>query len=413
MSRFRTIARLAARNSAQSPGRILILVLLLSAALVARSAVYLVQSGLCAEAVEGASGEGQRSLPRDFNTVALSPETSYPPESAYVFVWQALSFMPWDRPPYLTANCTKYLGPGGEIWVVRPCDQLATRYTHRGPVPLGHEEWYSALEGRFPERADEVAVPAPFAASVGLELGDSVSLLEKGPYGTTAVFTVSGIYEPRGKGPFFEYFLSIVDPSGPPAVNWISLKLRPGEVNLLRSFGGDPASGYTATWVQELIEPQERMMALAQAVYGAQSTAANTGFALVGVAVLVVLLVAMVERKREAAVYKMVGMNSLVTLSVLTLELVVALVVALALAAPIYWLLATRFILDVFEASFAVLAGPFIVSAAWTVVIAALGAAYPFALASVGTPNQLLTSQKIYLFRRKQMLRGWADIDVR
>jgi len=148
---------------------------------------------------------------------------------------------------------------------------------------------------------------------------------------------------------------------------------------------------------------------LARSVHGSRAGAASFGLRLAGAAVLVVLLVAMVERRRESAVYKLVGMNASMTLSVFALEVAAGVVAALALAAPVYRLLATGYILDIHSAAPGILWPPFLTSALACTAMACLGALYPLVLTSVATPNQLLGGQRLFLFRRRQTLRVWTD----
>jgi len=415
MARQVTITRLSVRNSLKAWGRLLILVLLLGSAIVARSSVYLVQEGLCEEAESAVTGG---SLPNDFNVVALSPSTAYSPDMLGHYLMGLLRTS-YRRITAIVGYGERYLGPSGEIWVVAPYTG-AHRSLGGADVP---QNWYEYLLGDYPDEAGEVAVPAPFADAHDIEIGDEVSLRDLSGEKET-VFTVSAVYEPKGQGPFYEYFLTWMhippalhaytgryDMGGEPDVmlNFIVARLNAQQIGILRSWGEDLKTGATGTIVQEFVDPKERMASLARDVYGSRSGAVNLGSGLVGVAVLVVLLVAMVERRREAAVYKMVGMNSYMTLTVFVLELAAAVGLAMALAAPTYWLLAMRYILDVHAATTGIVWPPFVTSALLCVGVVALGSLYPLGLTSVGTPNQLLTNQRLFLFRRKQTLRGWTD----
>ncbi len=424
MNKGRTLAGLGSRNAFRATGRLVILVLLLAAALVARSTSTLAQASLGREA---ASLVVSSELPYGANVVVYFRAAHTVKTMDQYF--RSLTMTPWTAGhDYLTGYCEGYVGPVGRVLVLRP----SLSVYHRGRVTsvAGLQAfWYDHLDGRYPSGPDEVAVPAPYAAAAGLIVGSSLTLTAQDT-GEARTFTVTGIYEPKGSGPFFEYLLSANAPGAPgeEQVNMLVTNLSSAELDNL-SGPGDVArtmvvrpgrasprltvslpeeQGPVSMEVVRLVDPRASMAQLARTVYGAQSQAMSLAFALVGVAVLVVLLVAMVERRREAAIYKMVGLDSVATLAVLAVELVLALVVAVAISAPVYWYLATRFVLDVHAADLATVLPPFAGSVLWTVVVAALGAGYPFALTSVGTPSQLMTNQKIYLFRRKQVLRGWA-----
>lgn len=402
MSRSSTLSRLGTRNAFRATGRLFILTLLLASALVARSVNSLSQASLCGQAVNAVTSGG---LPGDANCIAYVPQVSFAPDMLERYISQSMGWGFWSL-EYFSAYCDRYLGPDGRVSVVRPAPLIDFRTQARSDAHY-ERKWFTDIEGRYPSRVDEVAVPSPFARAHGLRPGDHVSLLPERGEIAPVTFTVSGVYEPLGAGAFYDYFLSVMDPVKAPMVNLLIGSLDPQAIAALRSWGGPNQAEVTV-----YTSPKALMRGIARTVYSPQSSAMALGFTLVGVAVLVVLLVAMVERRREAAIYKMVGLDGPATLSVLAVELIWSLAIAVALAAPAYWYLATRYVLDAHAGGAATLIQPFAASTAWTVVIAALGAFYPFALASVGTPTQLMNKQRIYLFRRKQTLRGWAGVDT-
>ncbi len=405
MSKRSTLTALGTRNAFRATGRLIILTLLLCSALVARSASTISQQALRDEAMAKVASPG---LPGNANCVVYLPDVTYSPDMLERAIHQALGWSFWRPLEYVSVYCERYMGPGGLVTLVRPAYRVDSR-TGVKTNPHHESTWFSEIDGRFPTLTGEVAIPAAFAETYGLEPGDLLTLTPtRADSGNTgpAVFTVTGVYKPLGSGVIYSYLLSAMDQTKPPQANLLIGRLDSVAMSVIGTWRG---AGRTET--TELLDPAQLMGSLAQTVYSSQSSAMALGFALVGVAVLVVLLVALVERRREAAVYKMVGLNSLDTLRVLAVELLWALGIAVVLAAPIYWFVATRYVLDVHAVTAHILLLPFAASAAWTGLITAMGACYPFALASVGTPNQLLTDQKIYLFRRKQVLRGWAGVD--
>ena len=405
MSRGATLSRLGLGNAIRGQGRLVILAVLLASALVARSASSLTLNSL------GDSAAGtvtEAAMPATFNTLAFFAKPYGPewctdqPLHDYIgtFVWMSPSY---EFSAYKAAYSERYLGPGGSLTVVRPApeiDAATGRYVEASrPTP-----WATDLVGSYPSRPDQVAVPAPLAKKAGLAPGSRLDLTPEGG-GPTVVFTVSGVYTPLGHGPFYEFLLSARDESKPPVVN---LAIIGGSEELARLI---QATHGPDVRLVRIGPPDTQMRALARSVYATRSTASGIGFALVGVAVLVVLLVAMVERKREAASYKLIGMSSLATLQVLLVELSVALALAVVLAAPAYWLVVNRLLVDVQGLGLGAVVTAFTASCLWTVAIAALGASYPFCLTMVGTPSALLSGQRIYLLRRKHVLGGWVQFD--
>lgn len=408
MSRGATLSRLGLRNAIRGKGRLVILALLLASALVARSASSLTLDSL-ADAAAGTVTEA--AMPAQFNTMAFFPEPYGPewctvqPLQNYIgtLVWSWMMNPSYEVSAYKAAEFERYLGPGGSLTVVRPAPEIEAatgRYVEASrPTP-----WATDLVGSYPSRPDQVVVPAPLAKKTGLAPGSRLDLTPEGG-GPSVVFTVTGVYTPLGHGPFYEFLLSARDQSKPPAVNLAIIGCGEELARLIQA-----AHGPNLRLVR--IEPPDtQMRALARSVYATRSTASGIGFALVGVAVLVVLLVAMVERRREAASYKLIGMSSLATLQVLLGELSVALALAVVLAAPAYWLVVNRLLVDVQGLGLGAVVTAFTASCLWTVAIAALGASYPFCLTMVGTPSALLSGQRIYLLRRKHVLGGWVEFD--
>jgi len=404
MSRSRTVSSLASRNTLRSPGRTAVLFLLLTAAIVGRSTAALAVQGLCHKATAAVEGE---ALLGATNCTIFFPGVSYNAKAIQPYFTRTLGRTYLAQQGFWNALAERYWGPGGLVTVLRPGplyrDSRASAKVQCPPSALA-----KGIEGRYPAAPDEVAVPAPLASEAGLKVGSRLELLPVAG-GAPATFTVTGIYIPRGSGPFHESALvSAATPEQGDEVNFFVVRLDEGAVGRLLS-GRDPASVEVVTYA----DPVESMELLARAAYGAKAAVAETGVSLAGVVVLVVLLVAFIERRREVTVYKMVGMDGASILRVLATELAVILVTADAVAAPVYRLVATRLVLDgQAAASGTALWSPFLTSVLWTAAVVALGASYPLALTSVATAGQLSSGSRIYLIRRRQLLRGWTDDDL-
>jgi len=424
MLRSRTTGRLALRNTARAWGRTLVLALLIGSALVARSVTGLVEAGFCREAVDAVTS---RSLPEGLNTVVLFREGGHSPAVLDQFVRLGLArsrpgVFSWQYRGRraLAGFCERYHGPCGELWLVRPYSASEKEVEVRLPrgkvvrtlsslEPDPEHLWFTRMTGRYPETPEEVAVPATLSEATGLGVGDLLTLRDVST-GEVQTFTVTGVYEPLGSGPFYAYLLGFLPAELEDSLNFLVLRVDPEELARVRLWGTGLVEGRGPNIVQHFTDPKERMAFLASGVYGSRTSGADVSSGLVGVAVLVLLLVAMVERRRETAVYKMVGMSGPAVLSVLVLELTISILIAAAAAAPVYWLLATRYVLPEHPAvSAAWVWTPFLTSLLSSVAVVFLGSLYPFGLVSVGTPNQLLTNQRIYFFRRRHILRGWAD----
>ena len=407
MSRARTLSGLGFRNAFRGAGRLAVLTLLLASALVARSVSSLVVDGLCRQAVATVT---DRALPDHSNTMVFCSEPLGLAWSTEKPLRDALRQRPsaiFTFEGYIPVHYEPYLGPGGKLYLVRLAPGVDSQ-TGASIETTRPELWVKDLRGTYASRPGEVAIPTTLAERVGLEPGAQLTLVPEGG-GPPVTFRVTGIYTPLGHGLFYEFLLSVRDTTVPPAVNLLVLNVNQ-QLGWALPFQAAEATGATAT-VMTIDDPDASMLALARAVYAPRSTATGIGFALVGVAVLVVLLVAMTERRREAAGYKLIGLAGPSILRVLLIELSVSLGLAVASAAPVYWLLVARRLVDVQAAGVSVIWSTFAGSLLWTAVITLLGAAYPFSLTMVGTPSALLSGQRIYLFRRKRVLRGWVELD--
>ncbi|MCL6580131.1 MAG: hypothetical protein K6U08_00715 [Firmicutes bacterium] len=413
MSRSRTLDHLAVRSLARSPGRLLVLALLLAGGLVVRSAAALTVDTLCGGAVRSVA---PALPPKGAGAVLSKPDQHIEyftrPHRAY-FGWRA------EASPLLRARAALYRGPGGPVTVVSPqttrTDPADLLLEPESGPPGGLEDlhvllriWCKELFGRPPAGPDEVLVPTSLADLVGLEPGDELELVPESG-GEPVIFTVSGVYTPRGAGPFFELVLAapgVTAPgaSGPEAPDYVYMVLDRSSLEHLESW-----------WTQYAVagsgDPAERMDRLARTVYANRARAADLAVSLTGAAILVALLISLVERRRETAVWKMVGMTAGAILRVLAVDLALVFAVAVAAAVPVYRLVAVEFVLGTAEVSPAVLWGHFLSSVVVTAAALALAAAYPLALASAATASQLQAAQKIHLIRRRQVLRGWSAAD--
>ena len=380
--------QLAWRNitEGRGRGRLVVLALLLGAAIVVGAVFSFARDGLARNAAQAA---GAPNLPAGADAYVFWPVRALPPADVLDYLQRGLGAYS-DTQPVL-GFVERYEGPGGYQQVLRV-------ETSVGMAP--GEAWFSALQGRYPESPAELAVPRSLAELTGLAPGDLLRLVRHGT-GETFSFTVSGVYEPRGSGPFYEMLLAAPVPGEPVVVNLAVCYLPEGALRTLERI----QTGHRALAIRD--EPVAvRLVHLAREAYSSESAAMSFGFGLTGAAVFAVLLVGFVERRREIAVYKLVGFSGLACTRVLVLELGVAVLAALAAAGPAYYLIAQRLVAGAgSDLGPLVLVVPFLGSALRTVAVTLLGSLYPMTLALVAHPNQLLAGQRIYLVRRKSTLR--------
>jgi len=426
-------AGLARLNIRRSRGRFAILILLLTAAVLARSAGSLAQTGL------------------EARTARAAPETARPTTTLALLWWPGAEFSVSEADKHLCSYLTG--GISGTAAVNYPEPIWAWAETVFGPAggqtlvrlhPGSRERgiwrcWFERLEGRLPDRPSEVLIPEGLATEAGLAVGDEMTLvrcsatagrLPAGDYHRAGdaglpgqmTVTVSGIYSPVGSGPAFSCILSVPEPGRGEYFNMVGprdertlagFKAWMNRVGTLGYPLGPPA--LSLPLVVGATRPTGRAAELARGIFGSQaSSTVGFGLSLVGLAVLIILLVSLHERRREMATYKLVGMDNVRTTQVLAAELGLALGLATLLAALAYGPLAVRYIPDVFAGGGGGAAAAlfiFLESLVWTAGVTALSAIYPMAMVSAATPMQLLTGQKVFLFRRRRVLPGWTDFE--
>jgi len=414
--RRRTTVKLGVGNTVRGRGRLVILVLILAASLVVRTAVSLVQVSLCREAVGTVTCSGP--LPAGFTSLTILPDLapvadSLPTPGGHSVDLGGPAFpAPSTSDPAsapIVGRWEQAFGPTGYLELVRlyPSDA--------GDAP--ERAWFVEIRGRFPLEPDEVAIPETLADLTGLGPGDSLG------FGTQPLI-VSGVYKPLGVGPACQCLLSVPDPAQATNVNF-SLNRETDSHGRLKISQTQTAIGYSQTtiisagfksgagaggWERVSGRPvKERTEALAQAVYHAQGTAVNLGFALVGVAVFLILIIALHDRRRELASYKLAGVDAVGAASVLGVELALTCGLAVAVAGPVFWLVAAWRLVPAHPSVTPLLVGAFVVNLVWVTLTVALAALYPLLLAAVASPSQLLAGQRIFLFRRRRELRGWLE----
>lgn len=290
------------------------------------------------------------------------------------------------------------------------------------------------LAGRWPYDASEVAIPAPLAEAWGVTLGGKVSLALGDNPQRAAEFTVTGIFRPettvtRSEGRFerrdvyadatLSFPLFALYPGGSEApvtrINGSFLDLDERNVPSLerrmrayldREYPLQPAAARYAMTKPVFIRSHQgpdQAQALGRLVFSPGRKALAAGFLFVGTGIFVILLIAFIERKRELAVLKTVGMNNSMVLAMVLAELGAVAAVALVLGSAVA-VGVGRSIAQVVEYVPAPTVGAWLWSIAHTAIVLFLATLLPLSMARLATVQQLLQNERLYLFRKRVTL---------
>lgn len=302
------------------------------------------------------------------------------------------------------------------------------------------------LEGRWPFEVDEVALPEAMAARLGVHAGGTVELALDNP-AQVETYRVTGVFRPE--------IPARVTPGTRPlpasarldlTADWPLLALRvPGSATpvqgsgsaalpdyrfrsngawiyvaddraaaleqrmlsyYVREYPSQPAAIRFGTVVPSFVRPRlgpELGSLLGARIFATGRRALAASFLFVGIGVFVILLIAFIERRRELAVLKTVGMNNNMVLTMVLMEL--GAVAGLAMATGSALALAVGI-----QISRVVDYVPPPTLHAWlwafghTSAILILATALPLSMMQLATVQQLLQNQRLYLIRKKVTL---------
>jgi hypothetical protein len=143
---------------------------------------------------------------------------------------------------------------------------------------------------------------------------------------------------------------------------------------------------------------------LAAGIYGGTRRVLGMGYAFVALGIYSVLLVAIIQRKRELAIHKTVGLSPRQLLLVYGLEIVLVSALAFALGCVVVGWWGAR-VAAVMGVETGVTAVAVLQSLATVGTLVVLASALPLAMAGAATVNQLLYGQKLYVFTRRVEMR--------
>lgn len=416
MIRWRALGRMARRNLRRAWVRHLVLTLILALAIAADLLLGLFFTGLEARAASLAPAR-----PQNIPLMVLAPPGT-------------------DIEAWLRASRLGGFAGG------RSFDEAVSIAWSYAFSPLGRTAVLAAsfdlpayrnltLAGRWPYDAGEVALPTAMAASLGVGPGDRVRLhLPEGdPAVAGGTLLVTGVFRPEVLGPdrgprlprlrttdpALDFPVVALRPGGSPDPRWplnaALITVRPADASSLerrmrttfeREYPVQPAARRFApadpVFIRADLGP-ELGHALGRLIFAPGRRALAASFLFAGVGIFVILLIAFIERKRELAVLKTVGMNNQMVLGMVLLELGAVALVALVLGS-VTAVVAGRAIAAVVE----YLPGPTFAAWFWaiahTVMVLIAATLLPVSMMRLATVQQLLQNEKLHLVRKRVTL---------
>ncbi len=285
------------------------------------------------------------------------------------------------------------------------------------------------LTGNLPATPQEVALPRAWAASLGMELGDGFAISTHSQLQEWSTLTITGLFTVSPEAPFPPALLerplmaqqqgdvpNIVlvaemsqdtprgwrwrRPTTPEQLaadfNWVYEDENP----LARAgFWAYPARSFaiSASWARHTTD------ALAREIYEGTQNVLALGYAFVGLGIYSVLIIAFIQRRREIAIYKTVGLSPRQLLSIFGLEVFIISLTAFAIGTACILYLG-RQVAAIMELEGTIHSGAIFQSLALGTALVTLAAAVPVGMAVTATVNQLLHGQKVYLFHQRIIL---------
>lgn len=302
------------------------------------------------------------------------------------------------------------------------------------------------LEGRWPFEEDEVALPERMAAGLGIRAGDTVELA-LGETARTLSYRVTGVFRPEVPAQLSPGTRQVPASARlDSTADWPLLNLRtPGGAAAGSKSGGSGLPEYRLTpngaWVMVAEDRagalEQRMLShhvrehpsqpaavrfgsvlplferprtgpdlgllLGVRIFATGRRALAASFLFVGIGVFVILLIAFIERRRELAVLKTVGMNNNMVLTMVLMELGAVAGLALAAGSGLALAVGTHVARAVEYVPPPTL-GAWLWAFGHTATVLALATVLPLSMMQLATVQQLLQNQRLYLVRKKVTL---------
>lgn len=287
------------------------------------------------------------------------------------------------------------------------------------------------LEGRWPFERDEIALPRSSAASLGATVGSSVQLRDPAT-GAAESFRVTGIFRAEiGSGtrptalptalpdPSLDFPMVALYPGSSEASRWPTnatyILMRAANAAVLEQ----RMMGYYAR--EHPVQPAMARFAVTEPVFvrgdlgpelggllgrlifspGRRALAAS--FVFIGTGIFVVLLIAFIERKRELAVLKTVGMNNNMVLTMVLMELGAVAAVALVVGS-LTAVLAGGAVANAVEYVPPPTLKAWVWAVAHTAIVLVLATSLPLSMMRLATVQQLLQNERLYIHSKRVTL---------
>lgn len=286
-------------------------------------------------------------------------------------------------------------------------------------------------EGVWPTHAGQIALPMDLAANVGIALGDDFAMSRHSLLQDWSFLEVVGLFSVSPQAPFppatFDRplmacagheepnlaLVTTMTQDSPRGWRWrrptTPSQLAADFTWVYHDENPLPRAGFWAYPLRGFAIPgswaRDTTTLLAQEIYGGGQSVLALGYAFVGLGIYSVLIIALIQRRREVAIYKTVGLSPRQLLFVFGSEVLFISLAALAIGVACIAYL-SRQVAMVMDLDGTVQFGVILQSLALGAALVTLAAAIPVGMAVTATVNQLLHRQKIYLFSRRITLGG-------
>lgn len=340
---------------------------------------------------------------------------------------------------------------GGGIYRSRTYDEAYTIHWQQGATSAGRT-YVMAIDpdmpflrdveiaGRWPFEPNEVALPEQMAAALAVAPGDRVQLAIAQQPGV-GDYLVSGVFKPEAAAPDQGGGRRPVRGSGGEPARWYDQSIAFPMLYLYDTATGEPrwpingayisvSANRAATLERRLRGFLEREAptqpalarfalsepiflradlgpthghALGRLVFSPGRRAIGASFLFIGIGIFVILLIAFIERKRELAVLKTVGMNNNMVLVMVLAELGTVALIALGLGSAV-----AVGVGRVIAQSVAYIPPPNLAAWLWailhTAVVLVLATLLPLSMMRLATVQQLLQNERLYIWRKRVTL---------
>ncbi|HAI21478.1 MAG TPA: hypothetical protein DCM14_06265 [Clostridiales bacterium UBA8153] len=286
------------------------------------------------------------------------------------------------------------------------------------------------VNGRLPVAPGEVALPEDLAAASGLSVGQPFLMSGDPTLERWSAVAVVGTFQvnPAGQVPLAVLDRPLLAPweglvpnigviyawTVPPArlraIN-VAVTSRQLAIQLRNVYREAFPTSTAGFWGWESLPvfisaDWERLVttSLSRDIYQGGGQVLGAGYAFVALGIYSVLVIALMSRRRELAINKTIGLSPRQLVFVFGMEVAVVSLASFTLGTAAVWVLGRR-VAEAMGLTAQVELGVLFQTLATMGALVAMASAIPLAMAAAATVNQLLYGQKIYLFKRRVVLR--------